>query len=314
MQQTEKPRILVAGCGMIGSSMAAMLSGNGYHVSVLERDAQAVREGRKRIEAVFGPILERGLITEEQIKASCNRVEMLQSIAQAKDSEIAFECVGEVLEFKQSLYQKIFQNCPKVRAVASTSSAFLPDHLANGTDCPEKILVSHPINPPHLVPFVEIVPHKGTDKEAVELVYRVLTACGRKPVVMEKTAPGFIANRLQHALLREAFYMVEQGYTTFDGIDQTLKYSIMPRYTSVGLFEHQDAAGLDLVRNIEAYLFPYLCSDVTLPKALDARVESGNLGIKTGEGIYRWSPQEKERFFTDTAKPYWTMFDWPNLV
>ena len=119
----------------------------------------------------------------------------------------------------------------------------------------ERLAVAHPYNPPHLVPCVEIVPSEYTSPETMQFIEAFLRSVGREPVMMQKEAPGFIANRLQHALFREAVYMVEAGIASPEAIDQALRTSFAPRYTSIGIFEHFDYAGLDMIISIEDYLF-----------------------------------------------------------
>ena len=142
--------------------------------------------------------------------------------------------------------------------------------------------MAHPWNPPHLVPFVEVLRSQCTADDALDALVAVLESVGRKPAVMKKNAPGFIANRLQHALYREAVYMVEQGISTPRDIDMALKYSFMPRYTSIGLFEHFDYAGLDMIVSIEDYLFPTLCNDRKTQDLVRSKYDAGKLGYKTG--------------------------------
>jgi len=125
---------------------------------------------------------------------------------------------------------------------------------------------------------------------------------------MSKSAPGFVANRLQHALSREAIYMVEQGIATPEAIDKALMTSFAPRYTSVGIFEHFDYAGLDMMRSVEDYVFPSLC---TADKAQDLLVDlcnSGDLGYKTGKGIHDWSKKDFNDFRRRSIEPYLKFF------
>ena len=127
---------------------------------------------------------------------------------------------------------------------------------------------------------------------------------------MKKGAPGFIGNRLQHALFREAVNMVEKGIATPEDIDKTLKYSFIPRYTSIGLFEHQDYAGLDMVLSIEDYLFPTLSNAVKTPDYIRSLYNAGNLGFKTGKGVYDWSKKDTEDFRKRASEPYLRFFNW----
>ncbi len=157
---------------------------------------------------------------------------------------------------------------------------------------------------------MELVKSPCSDEEAARTVYDVLEDCGRKVCVMKKSAPGFIANRLQHALLREAIYMVEEGLADPRDIDKALMYSFMPRYTAVGLFEHQDAAGLDMVQSIENYLFPSLSDRKAAFAFVDSRVSGGRRGQKDGEGTYRWDEASIADFKVRASEPYWQYFNW----
>ena len=145
--------------------------------------------------------------------------------------------------------------------------------------------MAHPWNPPHLVPCVEVVKSRFTSDQALKVIVEVLESAGRAPIVMKKSAPGFVANRLQHALYREAAYMVEQGIATPEDIDRSLRTSFIPRYTSIGIFEHFDFAGLDMIMSIHKYLYPTLCNAQEPQDLVRIPFEQGNLGYKTGKGV-----------------------------
>ncbi len=171
-------------------------------------------------------------------------------------------------------------------------------------------MVAHPFYPPHLILFVEIVKGAHTTDKAAETLKAFLESCGRKPIIANKSVPGFVANRLQHALVREAAYMVDQGIAAAEDVDKALMYSFAPRYSVVGLFQHQDAAGLDLVKSIQDYLLPDLSRATTTPDLITKHFEKGELGMKTGKGIYDW-PEEKQREFHEkAAAPYFGFFNW----
>jgi 3-hydroxybutyryl-CoA dehydrogenase len=160
------------------------------------------------------------------------------------------------------------------------------------------------------VPFAELVKSTVTDEAAAQLVYDFLESCGRKVCVMKKSAPGFIANRLQHALFREAIYMVDAGLADPADIDKALKFGFMPRYTSVGIFEHQDFYGMDMLQNLQNYLYPHLSVDQGAGPTVKNCVKNGNLGQKTGKGILEWNEESIKTFKHDSAEPYWKYFNW----
>lgn len=301
----------IIGSGMIGTSLAALFTGNGFSVTVLSVGPEFTQRSKDNYKDIFKVLLEKNLVTVDQFECCAKRLSYTESYRDLSEVSFIFECAPEDIDVKHVIFEQIELNCRRVDAIASTTSALSADDLADGlTKYKDKMLVAHPFYPPHLIPFVELVKSAHTDPKAAESLYNLLEYCGRKAVIMAKSAPGFIANRLQHALLREAVHMVEQGYATPGEIDKALMYSFMPRYTSVGLFEHQDAAGLDMVRSIQSYLLPDLSNASTVQTLIAERYESGRLGQKTGSGIYEWTEDAIEDFRIRAAQPYWGYFNW----
>jgi 3-hydroxybutyryl-CoA dehydrogenase len=311
MQDYKGLEVGVIGSGMIGMSLAALFTGNGFHTTVLTMGPEFTEQGKRNYSGFFNVLKEKKLLSQMQVEASAKRLKYTESYEDLKDAEVIFECAFEDMNVKFGIYKLIEQHCGKLKAFASTTSALSADDLAKGLKKYKSLMVvAHPFNPPHLVPYVELVKNGETTNEAAQIIYDVLEACGRKVVIMKKGAPGFIANRLQHALLREAINMIEQGYADARDIDKALMYSFMPRYTSVGLFEHQDAAGLDMVRNIDDYLFPSLSDAKQAQEFVVSRCDAGKLGQKTGEGTYTWTEEQKADFKVRAAEPYWKYFRW----
>jgi 3-hydroxybutyryl-CoA dehydrogenase len=302
-------KIGIVGMGAIGTSWAALFTGNGYAVRVLGRRAQSVFMAA--YDAVYEAVASRGLISAEQ-RSSCRRlVSYTTDYEDLKDADIVFECVPEILEEKYKIYERLEASCERFRALASATSALSPDDLVKGVKkWPQKFLVAHPFNPPHAAPFVEIVKSARTSEDAVKLVFDFLESCGRQVCVMKKSAPGFIANRLHHALLREAMYMVDNGLAEPREIDRALMYSFMPRYTSVGIFEHHDAYGMDMLEKLQNYLYPHLADGKGAPRMVTDHVREGTLGMKTGRGIYEWNEVSIADFKKRAADPYWRFFNW----
>jgi len=303
--------ISIIGTGMIGASMAALFTGNGYPTTMLAINDQEKDKGLKNYNTCFQDLIEKKLLTTEQAERCLKLLSFTLDYEDIAETDFIFECVFEKLDVKYSVYEQIEKHCKKFQALASSTSALTADDLAAGlTHNKDKLVVAHPYNPPHLVPFVEIVKNSHTTDQAAKLVYDLLESTGRKAIIMNICSPGFVANRLQHALLREAIYMVEQGLATPRDIDKALMYSFAPRYTSVGLFEHQDAAGLDLVKNIEDYLLPTLSNANKAPEFINKLVREENLGMKTGKGIYDWPKEAQDDFRQRAAAPYLKYFNW----
>ena len=301
----------IIGTGMIGASLAVLFTGNGYKTTMYAINDQEATSGKERYDTYFIDLKEKRLVSESQANACAKLLTFTQQYEDISDVDFIFECVVERIEIKHAVYALLEKHCKQVRAIASSTSAISADDLAKGLNTlKDRLLVAHPWNPPHLVPFVEVLKSQYTADDAEKVLVAVLESVGRKVAVMKKSAPGFIANRLQHALYREAVYMVEQGITTPQDIDMALKYSFIPRYTSIGIFEHFDYAGLDMIVSIEDYLFPTLCNDTKTQDLIRGKYDAGKLGYKTGEGVLDWSGVDIDVFRKRASAPYLQFFNW----
>lgn len=300
-------KVAIIGKGMIGISLAVLFTGNGIPTIIYAKDPEI---GLEKYRTYYRDLIAQGLVTEKQAAACEKLLSFTQNYADLAEVEVVMECVCEKLDVKYSVYQELEANCPNLKAIASTTSAISPVDLAKGITQKEKIMVAHPYNPPHMVPCVELVKNDFTSQEALDAVITLLESCGREVCKMNKPAPGFIANRLQHALYREAVYMVEQGICGPEDIDKCIRSSWGPRYTSIGLFDHFDYAGLDLIANIHRYLYPDLCNATEVQNLIQERLDRGDLGYKTGVGVYDWRGRDMDAFRKKTSDPYLQFFNW----
>lgn len=300
----------ILGTGMIGSSLAVLFTGNGYRATMLAINDQEIEAGINRYRAYFDDLIEKKLVTKKQANACEKLVSLTKDYADLQDADFIFECVVENIDIKYAVYKEAEKYCKKFKAIVSSTSAISVEDLAKGLEQKDKFSVVHPWNPPHLVPCVEVVKSKFTSDESVKTIEDILKSVGREVVVMHKSAPGFIGNRLQHALYREAVYMVEQGIASPQDIDRTLRTSFIPRYTSIGLFEHHDYAGLDMVLSIQDYLFPSLCNADKGQDLIRNLYNEGNLGFKTGKGLLDWSGVDIKKFRQRASEPYLRFFNW----
>ena len=304
-------KVAIIGTGMIGSSLAVLATGNGYPVTVYARSAASKEKCEAQVGRFFNALMEKGLVTEAQAAACRKLLSFTDSYAGLADAELVIEGVAENLSTKQEVFRELEANLVGPGAIISTTSALDVEELAAGfTKYADRFLVAHPFFPPHLIPFVEVVKSSRTTEDALRTAVDMLEDCGREVVVLKKNAPGFLANRLQHALFREALHIVEEGIADPRDVDKAAMYSFMPRYTSIGLFEHFDNSGVDLNFNIENYLFKELSAADRAPKIVCDLVEKGDLGVKTGKGMYDWSETDMEDFAARISAPYWKYFDW----
>jgi 3-hydroxybutyryl-CoA dehydrogenase len=226
------------------------------------------------------------------------------------DADFIIESLVENSQVKMNMYAQIEANCKNYKVLASATSAIVPDELASGLKDKSRFMIAHPWNPPHMITCVEIVMSAHTSDEAVKFAEEVFRSVGREPVVMLKSAAGFIGNRLLHALIREATYMVDQGIASAKTIDKTLQTTFMPRLTSVGLLENSDYAGLDLVKSIQDYILPHLCSSQKAVETLAEHVAAGTIGTKSGVGFYDWHDRDMDEYRARLCRPYFKHFNW----
>ena len=308
----ENLKIGIVGAGMIGAAYAALFTGHGYPVMIYDISKDLITRGKARYDELYDAIVARGLFTGEQREKARSLLNSTLSLKDLDGAFILFECVPEDLEIKKKLYTQIEDEIEDAGAIVSTSSALAPDDLISDMKkFRSKLVVGHPFNPPHLVPFVELIKSKETEESVVALVKEFLESNGRQVGVMLKAAPGFIANRLQHALLREAMHLVDEGYVSCpEDVDKALTYSFIPRYTKVGIFEHHDLFGMDNTQRLQNYLYPHLHTGRGAADMVNKLVEKGEYGMKTGKGIYEWDDGKIAGFKSRAAEPYWGFFDW----
>lgn len=298
----------VIGSGMIGLSMAVLLTGNGVRTKMFVRNREKEKEEQycqlmRELEIV-------GILTGEECKRCSSYFTIVTSYEEIKDAEVVFECAAEKMDVKQSIYEQIFKYCPFLKVIASTTSAISSQSLAENSNLADKLLVAHPFYPPHLISCVEIVPNSYTDKKVIQFLVDFLQYLGREPVILKKDATGFVANRLQYAMLREAVHIVEEGIAEPEDVDRILMKSFAPRYTAIGIFEHFDNCGLDLTSEICKELYPELSGERSVQKLVQEACNRGEFGVRTQKGFYNWAEKDMEEFQKRIKQPYINGISW----
>jgi 3-hydroxybutyryl-CoA dehydrogenase len=283
----ENPRIAVIGAGLMGHGIAYLFAAGGYDVRVQDPAREALDKLPQRIRDICDLL--------QTDRAAVERVSGGPSIEWAvSGAGIVIEAAPEQLALKQSIFADLERLAPTNAILASNTSALPITRIAAGLMNKDRVLGAHFWNPPHLVPLVEIVLMSEANGPAADRLAAVLRAIGRHPVFVHRDIPGFIGNRLQHALKREAIALVAAGVCDAETIDDVVKQGFGARLGVLGPLEQSDLVGLDLTRNIHDTLMPDL--DVT-PRThpyLEALVDKGELGMKTGKGFRCWTPEQAE--------------------
>ena len=291
MKTEDIKNICNLGTGTMGFGTALLFAKKGYNVRMFGRSDASIERGFQSIKATLETYKENQLVTEEEIPEILGRIKGCTTIEEAvQNADFVIESIAEDLAIKREVWKKIESLSGPDTIFATNTSGLSPTEIAESLTRKDKFVVAHFWNPPHLVPLVEIVPGKYTSQETVDVTWKLIEKIGKKPVALKREALGFIGNRLQLALLREALYIVESGIATQEAVDTAVKYSIGRRLSTTGPLETADLGGLDIFHNIAAYLYADLCDSKEPSELLKKAMKEGNLGAKTGTGLYDWTP------------------------
>jgi len=210
----------------------------------------------------------------------------------AAKAHFVVEAVLEDLDLKQKIFQDLDALCPKKTILATNTSVISITEIAEKSRKRERILGTHFWNPPYLIPLVEVIRGNDTSSQAIDETFDLLKSVHKHPVRVNKDVPGFVGNRLQHALWREAISIVEQGIADAATVDECVKFGFGLRLPILGPMENADMVGTDLSLSIHNYILKYIESSPEPSPLLKKKVEDGDLGFKSGRGFQEWSPED----------------------
>ncbi|MER2007560.1 3-hydroxyacyl-CoA dehydrogenase NAD-binding domain-containing protein [Psychrobacillus sp. BL-248-WT-3] len=284
--------VSILGCGTMGHSIALSAAWAGLHVKVYGVSEQDLEIAKKGLQNKIKVMKDNGLFNEKEAARIMDLIKLSISLEEVvKETTFIIEVIPEVLDLKKNMYKKLEALVDKDVIIASNTSGFMPSLLAEGMDHPNRFVVTHFWNPGHLIPLVEVVKGEKTDNGTVQRAMQVLQHMKKKPVLLNREIPGFIGNRLQYALFREAQSLLDAGVATKEDIDAAVTYSIGRRLPVTGPLMTADMGGLDVFSAISNYLFEDLSTDQKSGRVLTQLVEENKLGDKSGEGFYTWDEQ-----------------------
>jgi 3-hydroxybutyryl-CoA dehydrogenase len=283
----------VIGTGMMGPGIAATLALGGVKATILSRTPESAQKGLADALSLID-LLERNELASpaKAAVARGNLTATSQFAESISGVDLVIESAPENLSFKQDLFEKMDALAPPSTVLTSNTSGLSITAIAERCVYPERVVTTHFWNPPHLMPLVEIVRGKKTEDDVVTSLRELLTVCGKVPVVVKKDTPGQLGNRLQQALVREAVNIVEQGIADVEDVDLAAKAGFGLRLPVYGIFEHQDAVGLDMCLTVADYVSQDLYNEPRAPEYMRNLVRDGHLGAKTGKGFYDWSKKD----------------------
>ena len=281
---------LIAGGGTMGAGIAAIFCAGGWTVQVIEPAEDTAQAVPAKVSECLSHLETTGSIPN--VVASLNDVDW-------HSVEIVVDCLPEDLALKQDFFTTLERVAPVDAVLASNSSSFPISAIGEGLKTQSRMAGLHFFMPAHLVPLVEVISGEATAQETAAQLCEMMSSLGKRPVHVRKDIPGFLANRIQHALMREAMSLAEQGIASPEDIDAAVQLSFGMRFLGAGPFLQKDLAGLDIHHAAGTTIYPSLCND-TAPSAFIAdKVARGDLGVKTGKGFYEW---DDEKIATERAR------------
>ncbi len=297
-----KAKIGVIGAGLMGHGIAYRFAAAGHEVGIFEPSAEWRWTLAKRLRSIAD------LLGDDP--ACLDLVSAHDQLAPAvRDASFVVEAAPEKLVLKQQIFADLEANVAAGTILASNSSAIPSTEIGRHLKHRERVVGTHFWNPPHLVPLVEVVQTEKTSDAVIARSMDLLRDVGFKPVHVRKDIPGFIGNRLQHALKREAIALVADGVCDAETIDDVVKNGFGARMAVLGPMEQSDLVGLDLTLDIHETLIQHLDRSAGPHPYLRSKVAEGKFGMKTGEGFRHWTPQQADevrerlrRYLADRAK------------
>ena len=287
--------IAVIGAGLMGHGIAQVFALQGFDVRLTDIRPDILDSAVNNVRANFSLLAEHGIVRKGDVELALGRIETGTEMEQAvSGADFVIEAVIEDLSLKQKIFSQLDAICPQETILASNTSVISITEIAADTVSKGRVVGTHFWNPPYLIPLVEVVRAKDTTDDVIDRTMDLLTSAGKHPVRIDKDVPGFVGNRLQHALWREAISIVEQGIADAATVDECVKYGFGLRLPVLGPMENADLVGTDLTLAIHDYILRHIERSSEPSQMLKDLVDRGDLGFKSGQGFQSWSPEEIE--------------------
>lgn len=307
MKPADIKKIGIAGAGIMGSGIAQIFARKGYEVVVIDIKEEFLENSRRLVNIFNTSLIEEELMDKEEAEKIVGNIKYSLDKNVFSDCDLIIEAIIEKLDVKQDFWKEVEEIARKDAIFATNTSGLSINGIAEKLKSKTRFIGMHFWNPPHIIPLVELIRGNETSDETVNLVLELIKMIGKEPVVVKKDAPGFIGNRLQFAVFREALNIVESGIADIEDVDKAMKFGPGFRYPIIGPLETADLGGLDTFYYISSYLFNDL-SDAKEPnEILKELIDKKELGVKTKKGFYDYSNGRDEEVIKKRDKMFFKM-------
>ena len=290
-------RAAVIGTGTMGPGMGAVLARAGIAVAMYDVSEEALDRSKAGVGLADGVLdqLETPHVEGGSIRYTADLADALENV------DFVFEAVPEKLELKQEVFRNLERHVAGDTILASNTSGIPITKIAEACEKPERVVGTHWSNPPHLIPMIEVIPGERTSEQTVGAAVALVERIGYEAVV-EREVPGFVENRILYAIMREAVDLVDRGIIDADGMDRCVRWGIGYKLAVIGPMELLDMAGLDIYQAVGSYLNQDLCNSAEVSNTITDRTAEGKLGMKTGGGLYEYTPERIDELRAERAR------------
>ncbi|HLM99273.1 MAG TPA: 3-hydroxyacyl-CoA dehydrogenase family protein [Bryobacteraceae bacterium] len=285
----------VVGLGLMGTSIVTCLVAAGHPVVAIDKDAARRRKLKQRVSVLLRDMRREKLLSKEPASV-LKHLSTSGDFAALRDCGLVIESIFENLSDKREVLRKIENAVAPGALIGSNTSALPVTELQRGARHPERILGVHWGEPAHILRFLEVICGAETDPQNAQKVMRLASLWKKEPTLVRRDVRGFITNRIMYAMMREAFYLVENGYATVEDVDRSVRNDMGYWITMAGPFRYMDLTGIPAYAAVMRDLLPDLCCATNTPKLMQEVVASGARGISNAKGFYPYTPAEAKRW------------------
>jgi len=293
----------IIGAGLMGHGIAQVFALKRYKVKLFDNDPNVLQSAPEKIHNNLQTLLEMHLVEPQEIEDCLNHLQLCHTLPEMCEGvELTIEAVSENVDLKRAIFGELEALTRPQTILCSNTSGISIGLISENLRFKERVIGTHFWNPPHIVPCVEVIKSQFAADEVFHTVIELMERVGKKPVRVLKDIPGFLGNRLQHALWREAISLVEKGIAAPEDIDRVVKYGFGLRLPFIGPLETADLAGLDLVYDIHKYLFSDLENRSTPSPLLKTLLDQKATGVKSKKGFYNWTDERTKQIIQQRDK------------